>query len=151
MVWVFLIAQELKLNKIKYFDAEKFSVSGYYDNLSFKKVIKFVKSYFGFKQIKVVTNNLAAKINWVILAPGAGGSVIELINNEKKYKETVPLLITGEMKWHQELEARDKGLNVLIIGHNMEEKFVHFISAFLLQRFNNIIIKKYFFQHSLFI
>lgn len=147
----FLIAQELKLNEIKYFDAEKFSVSGYYENLSLKKVIKSVKSYFGFKEIKVVTNNLATKINRVVLAPGAGGSVVELINNEKEHKETISLLITGEMKWHQELEARDKGLNVLIIGHNMEEKFVYFISTFLVQRFDNITIKKYFFQHSLFI
>ncbi|KMQ98355.1 phosphoenolpyruvate-protein phosphotransferase [Lasius niger] len=34
----------------------------------------------------------------------------------------------GEMKWHQELEARDKDINVLILGHNMEEKFVNFIN-----------------------
>ncbi|MGL5268575.1 MAG: Nif3-like dinuclear metal center hexameric protein [Spiroplasma sp.] len=145
----FLIAQDLKLNNIKYFDSDKFSVSGWYDDLSLRKVITLVKSYFGFEQIKVITNNLATKINKVVLAPGAGGNIIELINKEKD--STVSLLITGEMKWHQELEARDKDINVLILGHNMEEKFVNFISMFLLEHFNTIKIKKYFFQQTIFI
>lgn len=145
----FLIAEDLKLTKIRFFDQEKLSVVGYYDNLPLAKVITNVKKYFGFKTIKVISNNLKTKVNKVLVASGAAGSIVELINKS----DDVSLVITGEMKWHQELEALDKNINVLVLGHNMEEKFVDFISEFLIVKVfeqEKVKIQKYFFKKALF-
>lgn len=149
----FLIAEQLQLTKIKYFDQEKLSVVGYYPNLPLTKVINQTKKYFKFKKIKVVSKNLKAKINKVIVASGAAGEIIELLNKATGNKNDISLVIVGEMKWHQELEALDKNINVLILGHNMEEKFVDFISDFLTNKVfekEKIKIEKYFFQPAIF-
>lgn len=145
-----LIAKDLRFNDIKYFDQEKLAVIGQYSNLSLQEIIENVKNYFAFNQVKVITNDLKVKINNVLLASGAGGSVIETIANN----HDITLFITGEMKWHQELEARDKNINVIILGHNMEEKFVDFFSRFLLSDSlikKNLTIKQYFFPKATFI
>lgn len=142
----FLIAKDLKLNKIKHFDPEKFSVVGEYDNLSLSKVIKNVKKYYDIDKVKVVTNDFESKINKVIIAAGAGGIIIEFLNKTIGSPKDISLVITGEMKWHQELEARDKNISVLILGHEMEEKFVNFIATFLEDKVfkkNPIKIQKY--------
>lgn len=147
----FLIAKDLELNNIKYFDDEKLCILGNYNNLTLKKVIKKVKLYFGFKKIKVLNNNLNTKINNVIIAPGAGGSIIEFLDKQIDGQEKISLIITGEMKWHQELEAKDKNINILILGHNMEEKFVDFLNDLLINEIfinDDIKIQKYFFQQS---
>lgn len=130
----FLMAQDLKLNQIKYFDPEKFSVIGQYNDLPLNKVIEIVKEYYQFDKVKVISNDLTTKINKVIVAAGAGGIIIEYLNKSINPKKDISLVITGEMKWHQELEARDKNINVLILGHEMEEKFVDFISDFLINQ-----------------
>ncbi len=145
-----LIAKDLKINDIKYFGQDKLAVIGQYSNLTLTEIIKNIKSYFAFDQVKVITNDLEIKINNVLLSSGAGGSVIETIPNNKN----IDLLITGEMKWHQELAARDNNINVIILGHNMEEKFINFVSEFLLS--DNLVkkeltIKQYFFPKATFI
>lgn len=145
-----LIAKDLKFSNIKYFDQEKLTVIGQYSDLTLFEIIKNLKNYFGFDQVKVITNDLKTKINNVLLSSGAGGSVIEAMPNN----QNIDLFITGEMKWHQELEARDKNINVIILGHNMEEKFVDFISEFLLSDNlikKNLIINKYFFPKARFV
>ncbi|MBE4703890.1 Nif3-like dinuclear metal center hexameric protein [Spiroplasma platyhelix] len=149
----FLIAEQLKLAKIKYFDQEKLSVVGYYNNLSLAKVVANTKTYFDFDQVKVITKNLKAKINKVIVASGAAGDVVELLSKSDSTKNDISLVITGEVKWHQELEALDKNINVLVLGHNMEEKFVDFMSEFLVAKVfeqEKIKIQKYFFSKPIF-
>ncbi|MDQ7982730.1 MAG: Nif3-like dinuclear metal center hexameric protein [Spiroplasma sp.] len=145
-----LIAKDLKLNDLKFFDRDKLAVIGSYSNLTLSEVINNLKNYFAFEIIKVITNNLQTKINYVVLSSGAGGSIIETISNN----DDISLLITGEMKWHQELEARDKNISVIVLGHNMEEKFVNFITNFLLSDpiiKKNIVIKQHFFPKAIFI
>lgn len=144
-----LIAKDLKLNHIKYFEQDKLAIIGQYSNLTLEEIIKNVKNYFAFDQVKVIANDLKSKIGNVLLSSGAGGSVIETIANN----HDITLFITGEMKWHQELEARDKNINVIILGHSMEEKFVDFFSKFLLSDSlikKNLTIKQYFFPKTIF-
>lgn len=145
-----LIAKDLKFNDIKYFDQDKLAVLGQYSNLPLTEIIKNLKNYFTLEQVKVITSDLKVKINNVLLVSGAGGSIIETISNH----QMIDLFITGEMKWHQELEARDKNINVIILGHNMEEKFVNFVSEFLLSDNlikKNLIVKQYFLPKANFI
>lgn len=145
----FLIAEQLQLEKIKYFDQEKFSVVGYYHNLPLAKVIKRTKAYFGYDQIKLISKNTKAKVNKVIIAAGAAGEIVEILDANTD----VSLVIVGELKWHQELEALDKNLNVLVLGHNMEEKFVAFISEFLASKVfdqESIKIQNYFFPQAIY-
>lgn len=149
----FLIAEQLELTNVKYFDQEKLSVVGYYSNISLTKVINHTKAYFNFKKIKIVSKNLKAKINKVVIAAGAAGEIVELLNKANDTAHDVSLVIVGEIKWHQELEALDKNINVLILGHNMEEKFVDFISDFLITKVfeqEKIKIQKYFFPKAFF-
>ena len=144
------IAKDLKFNDIKYFDQDKLAVLGQYSNLPLTEIIKNLKNYFTLEQVKVITSDLKVKINNVLLVSGAGGSIIETISNH----QMIDLFITGEMKWHQELEARDKNINVIILGHNMEEKFVNFVSEFLLSDNlikKNLIVKQYFLPKANFI
>lgn len=145
----FSIAQQLQLEKIKYFDQEKFTVAGYYYNVPLARVIKKTKAYFGYDQIRLISKNVKVKINKVVVAAGAAGEIIELLD----VSTDVSLIIVGEIKWHQELEALDKNLNVLVLGHNMEEKFVDFISEFLINKVfeqEPIKIQKYFFPQAIY-
>jgi len=69
-------------------------VIGQYSDLTLFEIIKNLKNYFGFDQVKVITNDLKTKINNVLLSSGAGGSVIEAMPNN----QNIDLFITGEMK-----------------------------------------------------
>lgn len=128
----FLIAKNLNLKNIKYFDKEKLGVIGECKNTLFN-IINDVKQYFDYQNIKVITNNTNCEIKKIIISCGAGGQTI----NDIKYNEYDTLFITGEMKWHEQIEAWDKNINTLIIGHEMEEKFINYINDFLLK--NNLI------------
>ncbi|WP_458258776.1 Nif3-like dinuclear metal center hexameric protein [Spiroplasma endosymbiont of Dactylopius coccus] len=46
------------------------------------------------------------------------------------------LLITGEMKWNYIMEAKDRKINVILVGHYMEQKFVDFLFQLLIEKEN---------------
>ncbi|MCL2324052.1 MAG: Nif3-like dinuclear metal center hexameric protein [Actinomycetia bacterium] len=52
----------------------------------------------------------------IVTATGSGGDVIEAA-----CARHADLLITGELKYHQLLEARDLGLSVIELGHDVSE------------------------------
>lgn len=57
------------------------------------------------------------KVKKVALCSGSGGSLIHEAQNKG-----ADLLLTGEIKYHQALEAKQMGLGVLAIGHCASEK-----------------------------
>lgn len=148
------MAKDLKFQEIQYFDNEQLAVTGSYNNEVLTSIIKNIKNYFGYEKVQVISNNLEAKINQVILSAGAGGSLVHDLADYSLIKEPNILFITGEMKWHQQVEAIDKNINVMIVGHSMEEKFIDYITVFLKSQIeikDNIKIKKYFIKKSFFI
>ncbi|WP_342275691.1 Nif3-like dinuclear metal center hexameric protein [Spiroplasma endosymbiont of Nebria brevicollis] len=125
-----LMAQSLNLENINFLGQDKLAIVGNLNQaLSVSTIIKNVKTYFNIEYLQLIGNQQQI-INNVALSAGAGGDAITILPN------SIQLFITGEMKWHHIIEAQDYGINVLLVGHYMEQKFVDFIHDFLYQAFN---------------
>lgn len=119
------MAKTLKIKNINFIDKEKLAIAGNFDQqISLQDLIKKIKKYFNVTNIQLVNNKLTDDIVTVALAAGAGGNII---NN---LPSNIDLLITGEMKWNYIIEAKDKKINVILVGHYMEQKFVDFLVNF---------------------
>ncbi|WP_425381619.1 Nif3-like dinuclear metal center hexameric protein [Spiroplasma endosymbiont of Polydrusus pterygomalis] len=119
------MAKALKIKNINFIDEEKLAVTGNFDQqISLQDLIKKIKKYFNVTNIQLVNNKLTDDIVTVALVAGAGGNII---NN---LPSNIDLLITGEMKWNYIIEAKDKKINVILVGHYMEQKFVDFLVNF---------------------
>lgn len=120
-----LMAKALKIKNINFIDKEKLAVTGNFDQqVSLQDLIKKIKKYFNVTNIQLVNNKLTDNIVTVALAAGASSNII---NN---LPSNIDLLITGEMKWNYIIEAKDKKINVILVGHYMEQKFVDFLVNF---------------------
>lgn len=64
-----------------------------------------------------VHGSITNPIKWVATSPGAGGTAIDPAINSG-----MDLLITGELDYHERLEALERGLTVMEIGHFHSEK-----------------------------
>lgn len=64
-----------------------------------------------------VSGTLSSPVNWVATSPGSGGAVVNPARNSG-----VDLLITGELDYHERLEAKEMGLTVIEVGHYHSEK-----------------------------
>ncbi len=56
----------------------------------------------------------------VAIVPGSGGSLI------RKMRKKFDLVITGELSYHDALEAKLRGLKIAVLGHHTSEKPVMF-------------------------
>ena len=76
-------------------------------------------------------------ISKVGLCSGAGADYVE------KAKEAgCDIFVTGDLKYHQALEAREMGMNVLDIGHyGSEHLFVENMAAYLRERTDAIVVQ----------
>lgn len=119
------IAKALKINNINFIDEEKLAIVGNFEQqVSLQYVIKKIKKYFNITNIQVINNKINDDVVTVALAAGAAGNIISNLPSN------IDLLITGEMKWNYIIEAKDKKINVILVGHYMEQKFVDFLVKF---------------------
>lgn len=139
-----LMAQGLKLENINFLGQDKLAIAGNLSqSLSIAMIIKNVKTYFNVENCQLIGNDNQIIKN-IALSAGAGGDVFSILPNN------IQLFITGEMKWHNIIEAQDCGINVLLVGHYMEQKFVDFIYDFLYKTFNGqLTIIKYKYNNPL--
>jgi len=73
------------------------------------------------------------KIRRIGVSPGAGGTVLESV-----YGAGLDLLIVGELDYHERLQAGERGLDVLELGHFHSEKiFSSYVSNLLQERFGD--------------
>jgi dinuclear metal center YbgI/SA1388 family protein len=63
-------------------------------------------------------NNNKYLINKMAFSPGSGAAFLSNAQSEK-----VDLFVTGELGYHSMLEARAKGIPVLLLGHSYSERF----------------------------
>lgn len=91
----------------------------------FDTYINFVKEKLGIDYIRVVKSN-DKKIKKVAIVNGSGSEFWE-----KAQRLGADIFISGDIKYHTALDAFEKGLNLMDIGHYESEHF-----------FNEIIIKK---------
>lgn len=121
-----LMAKALKIKNINFIDQEKLAIIGNFnEQISLQDLIKKLKKYFNVTNVQLINSTLNNNdITTVALAAGAGGNIISNLPSN------IDLLITGEMKWNYIMEAKDKKINVILIGHYMEQKFVDFLVKF---------------------
>lgn len=78
------------------------------------------------------TGELQEAINEVAVSPGAGGPAVN-----PAIDSGVNLLITGELDYHERLDARERGLAVMEVGHFHSEKvFVPRLKELLREKFS---------------
>jgi putative NIF3 family GTP cyclohydrolase 1 type 2 len=95
------------------------------ETMSFEEYIKFVKEKLDLDFVKIVKAN-DNPIKKIAVVNGSGAEFWK-----KAYDMGADVFITGDFKYHNALDAFEKGLNIIDIGHYEAEHF-----------FNEIIIKK---------
>lgn len=85
-------------------------------NLSFKNFTKLLKDKLNLKTLKIV--NAKKKINTVSLTTGAGMSLLPNI--------TTDCFLTGDIKYHEAMEAKARDICLIDIGHYESE--IHFMT-----------------------
>ena len=81
---------------------------------SFDDYVKVLKSAFNLQQTKAVIAH-DRKIKRVALCTGSGASMIKDVEAD--------LFLTGDIKYHDAMEAKSLGLSMLDIGHYESERF----------------------------
>lgn len=95
------------------------------ETMSFEECINFVKEKLNLDFVKIVKAN-DNPIKKIAVVNGSGAEFWK-----KSYDMGADVFITGDFKYHNALDAFEKGLNIIDIGHYEAEHF-----------FNEIIIKK---------
>ncbi len=99
---------------------------GVLDNsITFEDFFNFVKKQLNISTIRIV-GNPTRKVKNIAVIGGSGGGEIGNIPN------SIDVLITGDVKYHQALEAEDRGLSIIDAGHfGSEYHIVEGISNYL--------------------
>ena len=85
-----------------------------------KKFIEELKLKLQISNLRVISNDLNKKIKKVALINGSAMSYWR-----KAKKEKIDLFITGDVGYHDALDARESGLAVIDFGHYESEHFFH--------------------------
>lgn len=88
------------------------------EELPLSSVVELVKKQLDIANTRVV-GDLAAKIRKVAVCGGSGGSFIQ-----KAHFLGADLLVTGDIKHHEALDAKALGLNIIDAGHHATEAIV---------------------------
>ncbi|AGR42284.1 Nif3-like dinuclear metal center hexameric protein [Spiroplasma diminutum] len=101
-------------------------------SVSLKEAIDKMKFIFGKQQSLLTRNsNLEKEIDKIYLTPGSGASTmihLQLQNN---------FFVTGEAKWSEWLYADQNGMDMLTLGHYMENHFIDDLENKLLKTFGD--------------
>ena len=86
----------------------------YFDvNMSFEEIVDLVKNAFNLKKTRAL--KCKDRIKRVALTTGAGASLISQIDAD--------LFLTGDIKYHDAMEAKSKGLSLIDIEHYSSERY----------------------------
>jgi dinuclear metal center YbgI/SA1388 family protein len=97
------------------------------ENITFLDLISRLKSTFNLHTIKVSGLNKDKKISKIAVCPGSGMSLIESV-----IKAGVDVYITGDVKYHEALNADEVNLPIIDVGHfGSEFIFTELLNDFL--------------------
>ena len=82
-------------------------------NMNFNDLIKYISSKLNLKTTKAV--NCKSFIKKIAIVTGAGMSLIDEINAD--------CFLTGDIKYHDAMEAKARGLSLIDIGHYESERY----------------------------
>ena len=86
--------------------------------ISLSKYSDFIKEKLDISNLRVITNDLDTDIKKVVLINGSAMSYWR-----KAKKENIDLFITGDVSYHDALDAKEAGLSVIDFGHYESENF----------------------------
>lgn len=124
-------ANKLWLNNIvplatKEDDNKGLGVLGEYSPINLKRFSFVVKDAFNIENMKVY-GDMTKMVKTVAILPGSGSDFIDLA-----IEKGADVLITGDISHHKGLDAVEKGLLLIDVGHyGIEKIFVDFISKYL--------------------
>lgn len=90
-------------------------------NLTFQRLLEGAKQTFQLRDVMVAGPALSdsqMKVKRVAFSPGSGSSFVSTAA-----AKGVDVYLCGEIGYHQMLEARQKGLTLMILGHSYSERF----------------------------
>ncbi len=95
--------------------------------------IKFIKKKLSLENVRIVTDNEKKIINKVAVVNGSG------MNFFKKAKKMgADLFITGDIKYHEALDAFEEGIDLVDFGHYESEHFFNQLVIQELDKFDSI-------------
>lgn len=101
------------------------------DEIFLKQYLDILKEKLGLKNIRIISKNKDRKIKKIALINGSAMSYWKLANSIK-----VDLFITGDITYHDALDAKESGMNVIDFGHYESEHFFYELLKFYLEKFN---------------
>lgn len=101
------------------------------DKILLEQLMNIIKEKLSIKNI-LFSGDLNNKIKNIALLAGSGSDVISTLDNN------VDLFITGELKWHDWLQADQQQVSVLALGHYMENVFVEHLYQLLNEKFKQL-------------
>ena len=95
-------------------ETEGLGIYGFVDEIDTLTFISEVKKIFKLDFARFI-GSLNSEISTVAITGGSGSS-----NIKDALEKNVDLYITGDISYHQALDAKQNGLNILDVGHNIE-------------------------------
>ncbi|AGR41406.1 Nif3-like dinuclear metal center hexameric protein [Spiroplasma taiwanense] len=100
--------------------------------ISLKESVDKLKFIFGKQQALLSRkSDLNSEISSIFLTPGAGASTMVNLQLQNSF------FVTGEAKWNEWLYADQNNIDMLTLGHYMENHFIDDIKAKLFKTFND--------------
>ncbi len=93
-------------------DSEEF-ICYFGKELSFEEALAWVRERFGLACPRYVPT--AKKIRRIALTTGSGGSLLDMVEAD--------LFLTGDLKYHDAMKAKELGIGVIDIGHFESERY----------------------------
>jgi dinuclear metal center YbgI/SA1388 family protein len=135
-----VLADKLGLSSIERYadnpdDEMNMIITGRFDpELSNSEVVNLIKDKLNCKEFRIIGEIM--KTVTVAVVPGSGGSLI------RKVRRPFDLIITGEISYHDALEAASHSQAVAVLGHYVSEKpMMHYLGDILRKNFPDLSIQ----------
>lgn len=129
------IAKKLNLENISIFDDESSigTIGDFSQPLKLKTIIENIKSILNLEHFTYV-GNPEKSISKIAICTGSGGSFLNLAK-----EKNADLYITGDIKYHNAIDAKELDLALIDAGHHGTEILaVPFIANYIKQKFVNL-------------
>lgn len=103
-----------------------------------QEIAQETKDKLGIESLRLVSRDEKKMVKRVAVVNGSGMSFFKKLKRLK-----VDLFLTGDVKYHEGLDAMEEGLSVLDIGHYESEHFFHELITRLLKEEKNLELKVY--------
>lgn len=103
-----------------------------------EEIISETKSKLGIDSLRLVSRDSKKQVKRVAIVNGSGMSFFKKLKRLK-----IDLFLTGDVKYHEGLDAIEEGISVLDIGHYESEHFFHDLITKLLSGDNDLKVDVY--------